>query len=163
MQKFFGVLICLILGFFVLGLALVSESIECRRDAGVCKVKSTISYLNYTLSEEIGDISTLKNAYCQREYQPSRRGRRSYYVLKLELNGKTFNIATFNNYKLCRGQLIPVKDFINGKSDTITYAPGIGFVNYIGFILAFIILFIPYLILTDKGLPELEDEDEEEV
>ena len=161
MGKFLGFLICLIFGIFLLGLSFISDELTCSRELNTCNLKSKIKHTDYVISEQVFDVNTVNSAYCGKEFQPSRSGKKAYFVLKLQTTEREYNLGSYKKYKLCTADLAPINAFIKGKSPQLVFVSGSGFTNFFGFILAILMFVVGIVILTSQSESDEVDWDEE--
>ncbi len=159
MGKYIGFIICLIFGFGLLTLSLIQDTITCNRDTAQCTFISKIRYVNIELNRELFSVYDLDNAYCQKQVQPSRRGKQSYYTLKADINNKPYTITTYKKLSQCRAGASEIKKYIKNSTQNNLYInSGMGFINTFGIMFAFLIIFIGIIILCEK--PEISDESD---
>lgn len=160
MKKYFGFLICLILSLILLGLSLVTDTISCDKKNGACKFTSKIRYLNTKLNEEEFSIENLANTYCEKQIQPSKKGPKSYYILKVDINGRAYNISSYKKFKDCRQSRKAINDQMkDSTTDTVNVDSKMGFINTFGIMFAVITFLVGLIILKE---PPAEDEDLED-
>ncbi len=161
MGRVTGFVICVLIGLCIFTLSLIADSINCSGD--VCYMQSYISKLNINISEDRFLKEDIKNISCIEKSQPSRSGKKSYYVLILEKNnGVEYILGTYKKYPLCNGAVEPIKAFFNGKSSELIFNSGAGFSNSMGIILSVMMFFIGLIILTSKSEVTIDDYDEED-
>ena len=150
----------MIAGIFLLFLSLITENIKCSSVENICKMESGISIINYKISENKFRPSEIKNFYCEQNYQPARSGKKSYYVLKVNLNsGETYSLGSYQKYKLCKNSMQPLNKFLKHKIESFNHNSNFGFSNLFGMIFAILMFFIGFMIIRYN--PETEDDIEE--
>lgn len=99
---------------------------------------------------------------CEKIAQPSRSGKKYYYILKFSKTSNTdYNLGSYRNYQMCKSEMSSIKDFIKGKTSGIRYNSGTGFSNGIGYIFAVLMFIIGIIVLTSKE-EVVEDEFDDE-
>ena len=161
MGKYIGFIICLLISICLLTLSLIQDTFSCSRQDSLCHFKSKIKYINIELNNEDFSVSDLNNVYCKREVQPSKRGKQSYYILKLDTNKKTYNITTYKKFSQCSSDTKQIKDYIKDKSENfLLINSGTGYTNLFGIMFA-IIIFITGIIILREPPSKHYDFDEE--
>ena len=156
MGKFIGFVICIVIGLGIFALSLIADNLKCSGD--ICYMQSYISKLNINISEDRFSRGDIKSAGCLQKSQPSRRGKKSYYLLVLEKNnGVEYSLGSYKNYSMCKESLTPIDNYVKGKSDELLFSSGAGFSNSMGIILSVLMFFIGFVILTSK--PEVVEYD----
>lgn len=164
MGKYIGFTICLIISIGLLALSLIQDSFTCSRQNGLCNFTSKIKYINIVLNREDFSVNDLNNVYCKREVQPSKRGKQSYYILKLDTNKKTYNVTTYRKLSQCRAGAKQINDYIKDTNENfLLINSGTGYVNILGIMFSLIILFTGIIILREQPCRpyDLDDTDEE--
>ncbi len=159
MKKVIGFLICIILSLGILALSLITETISCDQNSNLCVFQSKIRYLNIELNKEIFPVQNLNSTRCIREYQPSRRGKKSYYILKTDLNDRTYNIMSYSKLKTCRQDVSYIKTSLKSGNGLYLNTPP-GFLNILGIIFSIVTAIIGIIII--KETPPQEDEFKED-
>lgn len=163
MRKILGFLVCLAISIGMLILSLVSNSLTCTKSENKCVLNSTIRYLNIELNSDTAPIDSIKNLSCEKRIQPSKRGSKIFYQLKVKLPNGDYNISTYAKYKECRAVERSIKqDLKNPQINTIRFSSSSGFVSFIGQIFALVFFIIGIIILKSEDTPTEEDEDDEE-
>lgn len=162
MKKFILFIICLLLSAGVLALSLISNSIVCAKSQNKCIFITKIQYLNIELNREEFSPESLKNINCEKKVQPSKKGKKNYYLLKLNINERPYNISTFAKYKECKTAANEIKkDIKDNGTDSFVFGTSSGVTNVLGTIFAFIIFIVGIIILrTDEEPQEPLDEDD---
>ena len=159
MGKFIGFVICIVIGLGILALSLIADNLKCSGD--ICYMQSYISKLNINISEDRFPRGDIKSVSCVQKSQPSRRGKKSYYLLVLEKNNDVeYVLGSYKNYPMCKEALTPINNFVKGKSNEVLFSSGAGFSNSMGIILSVLMFFISFVILTSK--PEVVEYDWDE-
>ena len=163
MKKFFIVLILAIIGCGIIILSSLSDSLHCSYETDTCSLITRIKFVNYTMSEFNFKPADIKNAYCSTAYQPNARGKKSYYVLKLQLDdGNEYSIGSYKKKGLCKVYSGRVLDFVKGKTSYIEYDPAFGFLNLMGTIFGILMFVICVVIITSKPVPDYEGLDDDD-
>ena len=156
MGKFIGFFVCILIGLGILVLSLIADNLHCSGD--VCYMQSYISKLNINISEDRFEKKDIKGVSCVQKSQPSRRGKKAYYLLVLEKNnGVEYSLGSYKNYPMCKDVIEPINAYMKGKSSEFLYRSGIGFANSMGIILCMLMFIIGFIILTSK--PEVVEHD----
>jgi len=166
MKKYILFLLCLIVSVGLLVLSLSKNSISCVKSENSCVFISKIQYLNIELNREKFPLESINNVSCEQQTQPSRRGKKHYYTLTLDVNNRPYYIDSFAKYKDCKYTAKSIKQDYKDKSiDKISFNPAFGLTNFTGFIFAFIFLLIGIIILKSEDIQDdtqfEEDEDDE--
>lgn len=161
MKKILGFLICIFLSLGILILSLVTDILQCSENSQSCTLVSKVKFINTTLNETNFSINELNKAYCQKEIQPSRKGSRSYYILKIDINEQPYNLSSYNKYKPCRYNEKQINHYIKNPQQDFRLESSNGFLNVMGIMFSIIFAVVAILILKEKA-PESEPFDEEE-
>jgi hypothetical protein len=162
MGKFIWFTICLLASIFLVGLSLISDKLVC--SGNYCQLQSKIDYLNYVISEDNFHINDISSLSCQSKSQPARRGKQIYYVLELnKTDGTIYYLGSYKKYKNCKNELTPIRNFLNKKNTNVIFNSNKGFTNSMGFVLAFILLLVGYIILTTKESVKTYDFDDDDI
>lgn len=162
MKKFLGFIICILISIGILYLSLIADTINCAKSTGKCVFQSKIRFTNIELNKENFSIEDLQNVRCTREYQPSRRGKKSYYILQLDFNDRTYNIASYGKLKACRYDTQNIRKYLHSNEDKLSLNSPAGFLNTLGIIFSIIFLIVGIIILKDQPTQEKDFEDEDE-
>lgn len=164
MRKFITILILAAIGFALIALSSIKESLYCSRDFDICTMKSIIPVANITINEDKFPVSNYKIARCESRVQPARGGGKSnYYVLTFYKKDNTdYTIGSYKKLEMCKNDLNSFEQFQKKKTNEITYDSGLGFTNFMGFSFGLLMFFIIIIILTTKPDTSYEDWDDEE-
>ena len=162
MKKIIGFLICISLSIGLLALALTTDILQCSGSNNSCTFVSKIKYANINLNKVDFNIEDLNKAYCQKEIQPSKRGTRSYYILKIDINGQQYNISSYNKYKPCRYDEKQINHYIKNSQQDFKLESSNGFLNVMGIMFAIIFAVVGILILKKEPPKSDPFEDNEE-
>lgn len=164
MGKYIGFIFCIVFGIFMMGLSLISDDLHCSRYDNLCALKSKILFVNYNISKDEFRVSDIDNAYCEKMYQPSRRGKKAYFVLKMmrKDTNNAYILGSFQKLPMCKNELNPLENFINGKTDTFSYSSGIGTTNALGLILSVLLFIVAIIIITNKEEQKTYEWEEDE-
>jgi len=160
--RILGCLICVVIGLGVVTLALIGDSMICANN--VCQTQSYISKLNIKLNEDRFYFDDIKHVDCVQKSQPSRGGKKTYYLLVLEkMNGTEYSLGSYKNYQVCKDAYKPLEDYVKGKTDNVRYESEFGVANTSGMIFGILMFFIGFIILTSKPeIVEYDWDDEED-
>lgn len=161
MKKILGFLICISFSLGILALSLVTDVLQCSETSNSCTLVSRIKFINANLNESKFSINELNKAYCQKEIQPSKKGARSYYILKIDTNERAYNISSYNKYKPCRYDEKQINHYIKKPKQDFKLESSNGFLNVMGIMFSIIFAVVGILILKEK-VPETEPFNEEE-
>jgi len=164
MKKYIGFFICIILSFGLAILSLTAETISCSRQTDLCIFESKIKYLNIELNRERFPVKDLTGAVCQKQMQPSKRGKQAYYLLRIETKGRTYNISSYKKLADCKNYAKSIKTYIKDENINVLNAnTGSGFLNTFGMIFAFIIFITGVIILRTDSEENKDEEEGDEV
>ena len=150
-------------GIVILTISSINDTLVCSKLSGFCTMQSKIAILNLNINDDKFSPEEIKTCRCDKIAQPSRSGKKYYYILKLTKNdGADYNLGSYNNYRMCKDNLAQINDFIKGKTNTVRYNSGTGFANITGYILSFIMFIIGIIILTSKEEVVEDDFDNED-
>lgn len=165
MTRYFWFLFWILMGLGIFAISSISDSLVCTAGNGNCIMQSYISLGNLKLSEDEFSISDIKSVTCEKRVQPSKSGKKIFFVLKLlKSNNTEYTLGSYKKLQICKEELKPIKDLINGKTSSITFKSGIGFTNGIGYIFGILMFFIGIIVLTNKEEyieePSSDEDDE---
>lgn len=164
MSRYLWFLFWIILGTGILFISSIKDSLTCSVGNGNCIMQSHI--FNIKISEDKFPISEIQTIKCEKRLQPSKSGKKAYFILKLLKNDNTeYVLGSYKKLQMCKNELKPIKDITNGKNSEISYTSGIGFTNGLGYIFGILMFIIGIIILTNKEeyIEEHESEDIEEI
>ncbi len=162
MKKFIGFIICTVISLGLLILSLISDNISCSYESGLCKYTSSIRYLNIELDNETFPVTNLTKTDCEKRIQPSKKGKQTYYILKINTNTRPLNISSYKKYTECKNDANEIKNYaLKHPNNNLNLDSGIGFLNTFGIMFAVIIFIVGIIILKDNGENEIETEDDD--
>lgn len=162
MARYFWFLFWILMGLCIFLISSISDSLICSAKTGNCIMQSFISIVNLKVSEDEFPISNIEFVKCEKRIQPSKSGKKTYYSLKFsKTDGAEYVLGSYKKLQMCRQELKPIKDLINGKVSDVSYKSGIGFTNGIGYLFSVLMFIIGIIVLTNKE-ERIENTDSEE-
>ncbi len=158
MGKYIGFIICILAGICLITLALVRESLYCTKH--LCRVQSRIAFVNLVINRTDFPPDEISHIQCKSQYQPSKTGKKRFYILELKTENLEYNLGSFKNYKQCTTASKPLKSYVAGRTDQLIYESGLGFTNALGLLMGILMFVIGIVILTTPA-EETDDELDE--